>query len=52
MATAVSLPGFAPIKPIESKQDAADLAPKPCLIAAQAIEREVGQSNRFSAIPC
>jgi hypothetical protein len=34
---------FAAIQGIERKQDLAGLAPKGCLIAAQAIEREVGQ---------
>ena len=43
---ASSLLRLSPIKHIESKQDAADLAPKPCLIAAQAIEREVGHIGK------
>jgi len=46
VAPAFSLLGFVPIKPIERKQDAADLAPKPCLIAAQAIERATGQIGK------
>ena len=33
---------FASIQGIEGKQDLADLAPKGCFIAAEAIEREVG----------
>ena len=34
---------FAAVQGIESKQDLADLAPKRCFVAAEAIEREVGQ---------
>ena len=41
--TAPSLLWFAAIQGIESKQDPAGLAPQGCFIAAEAIEREVGQ---------
>jgi hypothetical protein len=34
---------FAPIQGIKCNQDLTGLAPKGCLIAAQAIEREVGE---------
>jgi hypothetical protein len=34
---------FASIQGIEGKQDPADLAPKGCFIAAEAIECEIGQ---------
>jgi hypothetical protein len=34
---------FAAIQGVERKQDLASLAPEGCFIAAQAIEREVGQ---------
>jgi hypothetical protein len=37
---------FATIQGIEGKQDLANLAPKGCFIAAQAIEREVGQIGK------
>ena len=41
--TAPSLLRFAAIQCIERKQDPTDLAPQGCFIAAEAIEREVGQ---------
>jgi hypothetical protein len=37
---------FASIQGIEGKQDPADLAPKGCFIAAEAIEREVGKISK------
>jgi hypothetical protein len=40
---APSLLGFATVQCIERKQDPAGLAPQGCFIAAEAIEREVGQ---------
>ncbi len=41
--TACSFLRFATIQGIESKQDPTGLAPQGCFIAAEAIEREVGQ---------
>ena len=37
---------FAAIQGIKRKQDLTGLAPKGCLIAAQAIQREVGQIGK------
>ena len=37
---------FAAVQGVEGKQDLASLAPKDCLIAAEALEREVGQIGK------
>ena len=49
--TARSLLWFAAIQRIECKQDLASLAPKGCFIAAQAIEREIGQISETQKAP-
>jgi hypothetical protein len=42
---------FATCQRIECKQDLASLAPKGCFIAAQAVEREIGQISETQKAP-
>jgi hypothetical protein len=43
---------FAAIQGIKRKQDLTGLTPKGCLIAAQAIQREVGQVGKTQKATC
>jgi hypothetical protein len=50
--TSLSFLWFAAIQGIEGKERLADLAPQGCFIAAETIEREVGQISKTQEATC